>query len=65
MNLQPRGFELCWRAIQIVMPAANFYWQILPELWAYAANRIGEVADTRGRYRSCDEGWIQLGAGAI
>ena len=27
-------------------PAARFYWQILPELWAYAANRIGEVADT-------------------
>jgi 3-hydroxyacyl-CoA dehydrogenase len=27
-------------------PAANFYWQIFPELWAYAANRIGEVADT-------------------
>ena len=27
-------------------PAANFYWQILSELWAYAANRIGEVADT-------------------
>jgi 3-hydroxyacyl-CoA dehydrogenase len=27
-------------------PAANFYRQILPELWAYAANRIGEVADT-------------------
>jgi 3-hydroxyacyl-CoA dehydrogenase len=26
--------------------AALFYWQILPELWAYAANRIGEVADT-------------------
>ena len=26
--------------------AARFYWQILPELWAYAANRIGEVADT-------------------
>ncbi len=26
--------------------AAKFYWQILPELWAYAANRIGEVADT-------------------
>ncbi len=26
--------------------AAEFYWQILPELWAYAANRIGEVADT-------------------
>ena len=25
--------------------AARFYWQILPELWAYAANRIGEVAD--------------------
>ena len=26
--------------------AARFYWQILPELWCYAANRIGEVADT-------------------
>ncbi len=26
--------------------AAKFYWQILPELWAYAANRIGEVADS-------------------
>ncbi|MHB1935503.1 MAG: 3-hydroxyacyl-CoA dehydrogenase/enoyl-CoA hydratase family protein [Acidobacteriaceae bacterium] len=26
--------------------AARFYWQILPELWAYAANRIGEIADT-------------------
>ncbi len=26
--------------------AAQFYWQILPELWAYAANRIGEVADS-------------------
>ncbi len=26
--------------------AARFYWQILPELWAYAANRVGEVADT-------------------
>lgn len=26
--------------------AAAFYWQILPELWSYAANRIGEVADT-------------------
>ncbi len=25
--------------------AAHFYWQILPELWCYAANRIGEVAD--------------------
>ncbi|HEY5255987.1 MAG TPA: 3-hydroxyacyl-CoA dehydrogenase family protein, partial [Acidobacteriaceae bacterium] len=25
--------------------AARFYWQILPELWAYAANRIGEIAD--------------------
>jgi 3-hydroxyacyl-CoA dehydrogenase len=24
--------------------AAKFYWQALPELWAYAANRIGEVA---------------------
>ncbi|MGC1869720.1 MAG: 3-hydroxyacyl-CoA dehydrogenase NAD-binding domain-containing protein [Acidobacteriaceae bacterium] len=26
--------------------AAKFYWRILPELWGYAANRIGEVADT-------------------
>ncbi len=26
--------------------AARFYWQILPELWAYTANRIGEVADS-------------------
>jgi 3-hydroxyacyl-CoA dehydrogenase len=26
--------------------AAAFYWQILPELWAYAANRIGEVSDS-------------------
>lgn len=26
--------------------AARFYWKILPELWAYAANRIGEVADS-------------------
>lgn len=26
--------------------AARFYWQILPELWSYAANRIGEVADS-------------------
>jgi 3-hydroxyacyl-CoA dehydrogenase len=25
--------------------AAAFYWQILPELWNYAANRIGEIAD--------------------
>ena len=25
---------------------AKFYWQVLPEMWAYAANRIGEVADT-------------------
>jgi 3-hydroxyacyl-CoA dehydrogenase len=25
--------------------AARFYWQVLPELWTYAANRIGEVAD--------------------
>jgi 3-hydroxyacyl-CoA dehydrogenase len=24
--------------------AARFYWEALPELWAYAANRIGEVA---------------------
>ncbi|MDR5728234.1 MAG: 3-hydroxyacyl-CoA dehydrogenase/enoyl-CoA hydratase family protein [Terriglobia bacterium] len=26
--------------------AARFYWQILPELWIYATNRIGEVAHT-------------------
>jgi 3-hydroxyacyl-CoA dehydrogenase len=26
--------------------AARFYWQALPELWAYSANRIGEVTDT-------------------
>ena len=26
--------------------AAAFYWTILPELWAYAANRIGEVSDS-------------------
>jgi 3-hydroxyacyl-CoA dehydrogenase len=25
---------------------AAFYWQILPELWAYAGNRIGEVSDS-------------------
>ena len=25
---------------------ARFYWQALPELWAYAANRIGEVTET-------------------
>lgn len=25
---------------------AKFYWTALPEMWAYAANRIGEVADT-------------------
>ncbi len=25
--------------------AAAFYWQILSELWNYAANRIGEIAD--------------------
>jgi 3-hydroxyacyl-CoA dehydrogenase len=25
---------------------ARFYWQALPELWAYAANRIGEVAQS-------------------
>jgi 3-hydroxyacyl-CoA dehydrogenase len=25
--------------------ATQFYWQILPGLWAYAANRIGEVSD--------------------
>jgi 3-hydroxyacyl-CoA dehydrogenase len=26
--------------------AAKFYWRALPELWAYAANRIGEVTET-------------------
>ncbi len=26
--------------------AAAFYWQILPELWNYAAYRIGEIADS-------------------
>jgi 3-hydroxyacyl-CoA dehydrogenase len=26
--------------------AARFYWKVLPELWAYAANRIGEVTET-------------------
>ena len=26
--------------------AAKFYWQSLPELWAYSANRIGEVTET-------------------
>ncbi len=25
--------------------AAQFYWQALPEMWAYSANRIGEVAE--------------------
>ncbi len=26
--------------------AAKFYWKALPELWAYSANRIGEVTET-------------------
>ena len=26
--------------------AAKFYWRALPDLWAYAANRIGEVTDS-------------------
>ena len=26
--------------------AAAFYWKVLPELWSYAANRIGEVTET-------------------
>jgi 3-hydroxyacyl-CoA dehydrogenase len=26
--------------------AAKFYWQALPDLWVYAANRIGEVTET-------------------
>ncbi len=25
--------------------AAAFYWQILPELWNYSANRLGEISD--------------------
>ncbi len=25
---------------------ASFYWKVLPELWSYAANRIGEVTET-------------------
>jgi 3-hydroxyacyl-CoA dehydrogenase len=25
--------------------AAQFYWAVLPDLWTYAANRIGEIAD--------------------
>jgi 3-hydroxyacyl-CoA dehydrogenase len=26
--------------------AAAFYWSILPELWLYAANRVGEIGDS-------------------
>lgn len=26
--------------------AAAFYWTILPELWAYSANRLGEISDS-------------------
>jgi 3-hydroxyacyl-CoA dehydrogenase len=26
--------------------AAAFYWQVLPDLWLYAANRIGEISDS-------------------
>ena len=26
--------------------AAAFYWQILPDLWLYAANRLGEISDS-------------------
>ena len=26
--------------------AAKFYWKVLPELWTYSANRIGEVSET-------------------
>jgi 3-hydroxyacyl-CoA dehydrogenase len=26
--------------------AAAFYWQILPDIWLYAANRIGEISDS-------------------
>jgi 3-hydroxyacyl-CoA dehydrogenase len=26
--------------------AAAFYWQILPDIWLYAANRVGEISDS-------------------
>lgn len=26
--------------------AAAFYWQVLPDLWLYAANRLGEISDS-------------------
>ena len=26
--------------------ASAFYWKVLPELWSYAANRVGEVTET-------------------
>ena len=26
-------------------PAAAFYWQVLPDLWNYAANRVPEISD--------------------
>ena len=35
----------CWLAGDMKGNAAQFYWQTLPGLWAYAANRIGEVSD--------------------
>src|SRR5438270_8030731 len=27
-------------------PAAKFFWAVLPDLWNYAANRLGEIADS-------------------
>ncbi len=50
---QAKGIESLPARLKSVMSgdpakdrAARFYWQILPELWAYAANRIGEVTET-------------------
>ena len=45
--------------------AAKFYWRALPELWTYAANRIGEVSESPGRDRPGDGGGVQLGEGSI
>ena len=45
--------------------AAAFYWQILPDLWNYAAHRIPEIADDIVCYRSSHEKWLQLGTGAF
>ena len=45
-NPQPGGFAHCLQAIRTGTGQNGFYWRILPELWTYATNRIGEVADT-------------------